>query len=273
MLSDISFGQFYPTKSFVHAMDPRAKLLIVIVFMVAIFLASSVAATAFLLLFLVLAIIAARIPVRTIFKSIKPIVFIIVFTAVINILFYRKGNILVEWWIFRITDLALLFSLRMAIRLVMLFLSATLLTLTTTPVALTDGIESLLKPLKVIHFPVHEFALIMSIALRFIPTLMEETDRIIRAQKARGADFESGNIFKKAKALLPVLIPLLVSAFNRADELADAMDSRCYSGAKGRTKMKKLRFGWRDGLSALFILNTLLFVCLDKWVLLSSFGF
>ena len=254
-------------------MDPRAKLLIVIFYMVAIFLASSVAATVLLALFLIFAIFAARIPVRTIFKSIKSIVFIILFTAILNVLFYRSGNVLCEWWIFRITDLSLLFSLRMAVRLLLLFLSATLLTLTTTPVALTDGIESLLKPLKVIRFPVHEFALIMSIALRFIPTLMEETDRIVRAQKARGADFESGNIFKKAKALLPVLIPLLVSAFNRADELADAMDSRCYSGAKGRTKMKKLHFGWRDALSAFLLLNLILFVCLDKWILLSSFGF
>lgn len=193
------------------------------------------------------------------------------FTAILNLLFYGNGRVLVSFWIIRITDEAILFSIRMAVRLIMLFLSATLLTLTTTPVALTDGIESLLKPLKYIRFPVHEFALIMSIALRFIPTLMEETDRIIRAQKARGADFDSGNIFKKAKALIPVLIPLLVSAFNRADELADAMDSRCYAGAKGRTRMKKLRFGWRDLLSSVFLVNVVLFVCLDKWVLLSAF--
>lgn len=271
MLSDISFGQYYPRKSYVHAMDPRCKLLLVIFFMVAIFLAPSWWSTGLLALFLIAGMIAAHIPLRTILKSIKPILFLIVFTAVLNLLFYRDGNVLVSWWIIKITDGAILFSVRMAVRLIMLFLSATLLTLTTTPVALTDGIESLLKPLKYVKFPVHEFALIMSIALRFIPTLMEETDRIIRAQKARGADFDSGNVFKKAKALIPVLIPLLVSAFNRADELADAMDSRCYAGAKGRTRMKKLRFGWRDLLAALFLVNCILFVCLDKWVLLSVF--
>ena len=273
MLSDISFGQYYPRKSYVHDMDPRCKLLLAIVFMVAIFLASSWTATAVCAVFLIASLIAARIPLRTVFKSIRAILFLIIFTAVLNLLFYRGGRVLAEFWVIRITDQAILFSVRMALRLVMLFLSATLLTLTTTPVALTDGIESLLKPLKYIRFPVHEFALIMSIALRFIPTLMEETDRIIRAQKARGADFDSGNIFKKAKAMIPVLIPLLVSAFNRADELADAMDSRCYAGAKGRTRMKRLRFGWRDGLAALFLLNVVLFVCLDKWLLLSAFVF
>ena len=271
VLSDISFGQYYPVRSFVHEMDPRSKLLLVILFMVALFLASSWVATGVLAAFLILGIAAAKIPLRTVFKSIRPIVFLIVFTAILNLIFYGGGEVLVSFWIIRITDQAILFSLRMALRLILLFLSATLLTLTTTPVALTDGMESLLLPLKWIRFPVHEFALIMSIALRFIPTLMEETDRIIRAQKARGADFDSGNVFKKAKAMIPVLIPLLVSAFNRADELADAMDSRCYAGAKGRTRMKKLKFGWRDALAALFLINVTLFVCIDKWVLLSTF--
>lgn len=190
------------------------------------------------------------VPVRSVVKSIKPILILLIFTTALNLFFVSEGEVLVEWWIFRITEGGLIFAAKMILRLLLLVMGASLLTLTTTPVDLTHAIEKLLKPLNVVHFPVHELALIMSITLRFIPSLMDETDRIIRAQKARGADFESGNIFKRAKAFIPILIPLLIGAFKRADELAVAMDSRCYRGAKGRTKMKILKTGWRDWVGA-----------------------
>jgi energy-coupling factor transport system permease protein len=175
------------------------------------------------------------------------------FTALLNLFFYTGETVLFEWGIIRLTKEAVYFTIFLSIRLTLLVLSSAILTLTTTPVSLTDGIESLLKPLKYIHFPVHELALIMSIALRFIPILTDETSRIMNAQKARGADFESGGLIQRVKAVLPVLIPLLISAFRRADELGDAMDARCYSGSKVRTKYKKLTFGWRDLIAAIFV--------------------
>jgi energy-coupling factor transport system permease protein len=182
------------------------------------------------------------------------VIFIVLITVILNLFFYQPETptVLLKWGVITITKEALIFSAFMALRLTLLVLGSSILSLTTTPVALTDGIESLLSPLKVIKFPVHELALIMSIALRFIPILMNETDRIIMAQKARGADFESGNIFKRAKALIPVLIPLLISAFNKAEELGDAMDSRCYSGSKIRTKYRKLKLSWRDLVATIF---------------------
>jgi cobalt transport family protein len=264
MLRDVAFGQFYPTQSFVHRMDPRAKILLLILYITAIFCAVTYFSFALVAATLLVTILVSGVPFRSVIRSVKPILFIIIFTAVINLLFPREGNILFEFWIIRITDTALSFTIMMVLRLLLLVMGTSLLTFTTTPVALTDGIESLLKPLKVIRFPVHELALIMSIALRFIPTLMDETDRIIRAQKARGADFESGNLFKRAKAMLPILIPLLISAFRRADELSDAMESRCYAGAKGRTKFKKLTFGWRDLLAALVYVGITAAIIVDK---------
>ena len=268
MLRDAAFGQYYPSRSFVHSMDPRAKILMTIIYLVAVFLAASYTAFAIVVLFLGAAILFSGVPLKSVLKSVKPILFLIVFTTVINLFFVREGTVLVEWWIFRLTDATLHFTAKMALRLVLLVMGSSLLTLTTTPVALTDGLESLLTPLKLIRFPVHELALIMSIALRFIPILMDETDRIIRAQKARGADFESGNLFRRAKAMLPVLVPLLVSAFRRADELSDAMDSRCYWGAKGRTKLKQLRFSWRDLVGSLI---TLAFLGLIIWDTITPF--
>ena len=251
MNRDASFGQYYPVNSFLHSMDPRAKILLVTAYITCVFLARSFAGFGLVLLFLTAATACSRVPVRSILRSIRPIMFLIIFTAVFNLLFSRPGNIVLDLGFIRITDAAIYFTVAMAIRLTLLVAGTSLLTLTTTPVALTDGLESLLKPLNVVRFPVHEFALIMSIALRFIPTLTDETDRIIRAQKARGADFDTGSIFRRARALVPVLIPLLISSFRRAEELSDAMDSRCYSGAKGRTKYKKLRLGWRDFAGAL----------------------
>ena len=254
-MKDVTFGQYYPTKSFVHNMDARVKLLLTIAYIVAVFLVQSFHFLGFAacLLFLVVATVLAKVPLLKMLKSIKVIIFFIVFSAVLQIFFNSNGTLLAEWWIFKITDIGLLNAGFIAARITLIVLGASLLTFTTSPVELADGIESLLYPLKWIKFPVHEFALIMSIALRFIPTLLDETDRIIKAQKARGADFESGNIFKRAKALIPVLIPLLISSFRRADELADAMDARCYAGSKNRTKYKKMKLSYRDLLGTILM--------------------
>ena len=232
-------------------MDARAKILIAIAYMVAVFLVSSFHFLGFAacLLFVMLATLVAKVPVFMVLKSIKTIIFFVVFSAVLQLFFNSRGTVV--FWV--ITDVGLINAAYIVARIILIVLGASLLTLTTSPVELADGIEGLLYPLKWIKFPVHEFALIMSIALRFIPTLIDETDRIIKAQKARGADFESGNIFKRAKALIPVLIPLLISSFRRADELADAMDSRCYAGSKTRTRYKKMRFSYRDLLGVLLI--------------------
>ncbi len=246
MLNDVTFGQYYPTKSFVHKADPRIKLLALIAYIVALFLANNFYSLLLGFVVLVAAVIASRVPLGSVLRSVKAIIFLLIFTAVLNLFFHGGEHLLVEWWIIKIYREGVIFTVFFILRLFFLVMGSALLTLTTSPVELTDGIESLLTPLKWIRFPVHELALIMSIALRFIPTLIDETNRIISAQKARGADFESGNIFKRIKAIVPILIPLLISAFRRAEELGDAMDARCYSGSKNRTKYKKLKFGWRD---------------------------
>ena len=255
MLSDLTFGQYYEANSVVHRLDPRIKILILIAYVVFIFVAQNFYAFLALALFLLACIILAKIPFSDMIKSMKGILFIIIITVILNLFFYQSETKTVLFWI--ITKEALIFSAYMALRLITLVMASVLLTFTTTPVALTDGIESLLSPLKYIKFPVHELALVMSIALRFIPILMNETDRIIMAQKARGADFDSGNIIKKAKALIPVLIPLLISAFKKAEELGDAMDSRCYSGSKIRTKYRKLKMTWRDLVAFIFTTATI----------------
>ena len=255
MLNDVTFGQYYPAKSFVHNLDPRAKIVFVIAYIVAIFLAKNFYALGALLLVPVFVILLARVPFGRVLRSVKMILFIIVFTAILNLFFYSGESAyepLVDWWIFTITYESIVNMVFLALRLFLLVLGTSVLTLTTTPVALTDGLESLLTPLKWIRFPVHELALIMSIALRFIPTLTDETNRIVAAQKARGADFETGGLIRRAKSMIPVLVPLLVSAFRRAEDLGDAMDARCYRGSKGRTKYKKLVFSWRDALGVLF---------------------
>lgn len=246
MLSDVTFGQYYPTQSFVHRMDPRAKLLALIAYIVLLFVANNFYALAICALLIIAALAASHVPFGRVLRSVKGIIFILIFTAVLNVFFHGGKTVYWQWGFLKITLEGIIFTVFLILRLFFLVMGSSVLTLTTTPVALTDGIESLLKPLKYIKFPVHELALIMSIALRFIPTLIDETNRIISAQKARGADFESGNIFKRIKAIIPILIPLLISAFRRAEELGDAMDARCYSGSKNRTKYKKLRFGWRD---------------------------
>lgn len=252
-MKDVSFGQYYPVSSFVHRMDPRLKILFLIAYIVAIFLASNFYGLAACAGVLVLIVAFSRVPVRKVLRSVRGVLFLVLFTAVINVFFHTGDETYwqgpasyLDYGIIHITQEGIVFSLFLVLRLVLLVMCSSMLTYTTTPVSLTDGIESLLTPLKWIRFPVHELALIMSIALRFIPILMDETERIKNAQKARGADFESGGPVKKVRAIVPILIPLILSAFRRADELGDAMDARCYSGGKNRTKYKKLRFSWRD---------------------------
>ena len=251
MLNDVTFGQYYPTKSFVHNLDPRIKLLFLIAYIVAIFMAKTFYGLALCAVILVVAVALSRVPVKSVLRSVKGIIFLLVFTALLNLFFHGGKTVYWEYGIIKITLEGIIFSVFLMFRLIFVVLGSALLTLTTTPVSLTDGLESMLKPLTYIKFPVHALALIMSIALRFIPTLIDETNRIISAQKARGADFETGNIFKRITAIVPILIPLLISAFRRAEELADAMDARCYSGSTARTKYKKLHFTWRDGIAVL----------------------
>ena len=252
MLRDITLGQYFPGDTIIHRLDPRTKLIMVIVYIVSLFMAKTWTAYGMMLVLLICLIAASQINVKTILRGIKPILIIIVFTAVLNI-FFTQGEALVEFWVIKITREGLVLAGKMGLRLAMLITGTFMLTYTTSPIALTDGIESLFKPLLVIHFPVHELAMIMSLALRLVPTLIEETQKIISAQKARGADFETGSILHRAKALLPVLVPLFINAFRRADDLADAMESRCYHGGTGRTRMKQLKFHGRD--TATFILG------------------
>ena len=262
-MKDVAFGQYYPVESFVHKMDARVKILLSIAYIVAVFLVKEFFFWGFLASFgfIVIACIFAKVPFLKVLRSIKLILFFAVFSAVLQIFFNKQGEVLVDWGAIVITDIGLKKAAFIVLRITLIVMGTSLLTLTTTPVELADAIESLFSPLKVIKFPAHEFALIMSIALRYIPTLMEETDRIIKAQKARGADFESKNIFKKAKALVPVLIPLLISSFRRADELADAMEARCYAGAKGRTKFKKQRLTFRDLIGTLLTAGLIVSIC------------
>ena len=252
-MREVSFGQYYPSDSFVHKCDPRTKLLFLIAYIVAVFLAKNFYALGACAVVFVMVAALSGVPFRSLLRSVKAVLFLLIFTALLNLFFHSGETVLFSWWIVKITKEAVYFTVFFAARLFLLVLGSAILTLTTTPVALTDGIESLLKPLKWIRFPVHELALIMSIALRFIPILTDETGRIMNAQKARGADFETGGLIKRVKAIVPILIPLLISAFRRADELGDAMDARCYSGSKMRTKYKKLKYTWRDLLAALLI--------------------
>ncbi len=243
MLKDITLGQYFPGNTIVHRLDPRTKLILVVVYIVALFQAKGWVSYAAVTLATVLCMILSHIRPKNIFKGLKPMLFIIVLTALLNI-FYTEGREIIPGW--HMTWEGLARSVQMILRIVLLITGTFLLTYTTSPIALTDGLEMLLSPLKKIKVPVHEMTLMMSMALRFIPTLIEETDKIMSAQKARGADFETGRLIDRAKALLPILVPLFVSAFRRADELAVAMESRCYHGGEGRTRMKTLRFAARD---------------------------
>ena len=242
MLKDITLGQFFPGNSVIHRLDPRTKLLALVAYIVALFVAKSWVSYGLMLGFLVTVIAVSKIPVKSIVRGMKPLVLILVFTGILNLFFTDGETVLVSFWAITVTLEGLLRAIFMMARILMLITGTFLLTFTTSPIALTDGLEALMGPLKVIKVPVHELSMMMCIALRFIPTLIEETDKIMCAQKARGADFESGSILQRAKALVPILVPLFISAFRRADELATAMECRCYQGGEGRTKMKILRF-------------------------------
>ncbi len=250
MLKNITLGQYFPGNTFIHRLDPRTKLVLTIVYIVVLFVAHTWTAYALVALFLIVCVVVSRIRPKALLRGLKPLFIIILLTAILN-LFYTSGEPLVKIWVLTITREGVRSAVLMVLRIMMLVCGTFLLTYTTAPMQLTDGLESLLSPLKKIHVPVHELAMMMSIALRFIPTLIEETDKIMSAQKARGADFETRGLIQKAKALLPLLVPLFISAFRRADELATAMESRCYNGGEGRTRMKQLRYSTRDLAAAL----------------------
>ena len=266
MLKDITLGQYFPGNTVIHRLDPRTKIWMVIFYIVALFTAKWFVSYAVMLVFLIVAVRISKVAVSTILRGMKPLIIIIILTGLLNI-FYTQGEPLVKVWIFTITKEGILNAFFMIIRILMLVTGTFLLTYTTSPIALTDALEIMLSPLKKIKVPVHELSMMMCIALRFIPTLIEETDKIISAQKARGADFETGSLIRRAKALIPILVPLFISAFRRADELAVAMECRCYHGGEGRTRMKQLRYGWQDGVT--FAIGLLMIVVV---VVLRQFG-
>ena len=249
MLKDITLGQYFPGQSVIHRLDPRTKLVMLVVYIVALFLAESWVSYGLMFLFLVSVIWLSTIPLKAIVRGMKPLVVILIFTGVLNLFFTQDGEVIFHFWIFTVTTGGFSRAVMMMSRILMLITGTFLLTYTTSPIALTDGLESLMNPLKKVGVPVHELSMMMCIALRFIPTLIEETDKIMCAQKARGADFETGSLMDRAKALIPILVPLFISAFRRADELATAMECRCYQGGEGRTKMKLLRYHREDFLS------------------------
>jgi energy-coupling factor transport system permease protein len=246
MIRDITIGQYYPSGSALHKLDPRVKLVGTILYLVSLFLFKSISGYLITTAFLIAIIRLSKVPFKFIMRGMKPIMMILMITLLFNLFLTRDGAVLFHAWIITITAGGLRNAVFMAIRLVYLITGSSLMTFTTTPNELTDGIESLLKPLNKIHVPVHEIAMMMSIALRFIPILLEETDKIMKAQIARGADLESGNLIQKAKSMVPILVPLFVSAFRRANDLAMAMESRCYRGGEGRTKMKPLKYTGKD---------------------------
>ena len=269
MLKDNTFGQYFPGESAFHKMDPRMKLIVAILYIVIIFFAKNVLSFAFLVLATLAMILASRLSLKVVLRGVRPVLIIILFTMVFNVLFTtdETAKPLASFWIFDIYRQGIIRAILMGLRVVILVVSSgVLLTYTTSPLALSDAIERLLRPLKVIHVPVHEFAMMMTIALRFIPTLIEETDKIMSAQKARGADFNSGSLVHRAKALIPILIPLFVSAFKRAEELAVAMECRCYRGDKGRTKLRHLKYRMTDFVFLLmFVAALVAIICINHF--------
>ena len=270
MFRDISFGQYYPASSPVHRLDPRIKLILTVLYIVTIFFIETYFSYLVTFVFLIVVILLSRVPMLSVLKSVKGVIFLVLFASVLNLFFVKTGEVIYEKqitsvWHFMITWDGVHNSIKLTLRLILLIAGASIITLTTTPMSLTDGVESLLKPLKFVKFPVHDVAIIMSIALRFIPTLLEETNKIINAQKARGASFDTGGIFKRAKAMLPILIPLFVSAFRRADELAFALDSRCYNATEKRTKMKKLKMHFSDLVATLITAGYATVIFLDRY--------
>jgi len=265
VLSDITLGQFFPGNSLLHRIDPRIKIILTVLYIISVFLASSISGFIFVVIFTLSLVFISKIPAKIIIKGLKPLILIIVFTAIINIFWTRGDTLLVDFYFINIYLEGIMYAVLMIVRITALLAgTGVILTYTTSPIALTDGIERLLAPLKKIHVPVHEFAMMMTIALRFIPTLIEETDKIMSAQKARGADFSSGTLIQRAKALIPILIPLFISAFRRADELAVAMECRCYRGGDNRTRMTVLHLKPRDIITLIvFILSAAAIVFLN----------
>ena len=252
MLKDITLGQYFPGNSFIHRLDPRTKLISLVAYIVCLFLAVDYISYGLMFVFLAMVIWVSTIPVKSILRGMKPLIFILIFTGLLNLFLTDGETELVSFWGITITYEGIKHAAFMVLRILMLISGTFLLTYTTSPIALTDGLESLLKPLKVLRLPVHELSMMMCIALRFIPTLIEETDKVMSAQKARGADFESGNIIMRAKAMIPLLVPLFVSAFRRADELATAMDARCYHGDTNRTRMKQMKLCKTDYMAIVY---------------------
>jgi len=265
MFRDVSFGQYYPTNSIIHKLDARIKLLVTLLFIIAIFFIKSYFGFMLTAVVLIAIILIAKLPMASVMKSVRGILFIVLFTAILNLFLIKEGRVLVHWRIFTITENGVHTTIKMTLRLVLLISGASLLSLTTTPVELADGVESIMKPLALIKVPVRDIAMIMSIALKFIPTLFNETNKIISAQKARGASFDTGSLFSRAKALLPVLIPLFVNSFRRADELAFAMDSRCYNASEKRVKMKQSKIKLSDIISLLIITGYFVVILLERY--------
>ncbi len=264
MLTDITLGQYFPGNSFLHHLDPRAKILATMIFIVAIFFADSLAAYGIVTAFVVLNFVISRLPAKLILKSLKPLWIIIIFTMGIHV-FSTPGEIWWQYGILHITKEGVYQGSLMTARLVFLIVFSSLLTYTTSPIVLTDGIEHLLNPFKRIGMPAHELAMMMTIALRFIPTLLEETNRIMKAQTARGANFTSGSLIQRGKNMIPLLVPLFVSAFRRADDLATAMEARCYRGGEGRTRMNELTYTYRDGIAMGAVLIVTLVLAVMRW--------
>lgn len=264
MLKDITMGQYFPGDSVVHRMDPRFKIVMTFLFIVMLFTGKHLYSLVFGITFCILAWSLSRIPPKLIWKNIRVLLPILAITAVLDLFFLDGGDVYFKWHFFQITSDGVTTALLMVIRIIVLLIGSSLLTYTTSPIALTDAIERLLSPLKRIHVPVHAFAMMMTIALRFIPTLLEETDKITTAQKARGANFSEGKLMARAKALVPILVPLFVSAFRRAEELATAMECRCYRGDVGRTKMRQLKASFRDGVALTVTLLLLAMAIITK---------
>ncbi|MHC1787000.1 MAG: energy-coupling factor transporter transmembrane protein EcfT [Christensenellales bacterium] len=264
MLGDITLGQYYPVDSLVHRLDSRIKILLTVAFIAAVFMVSSPLGYLPILCYLGLVIHLARLPLRMMLKSVKPLRVLLVFTFILNLFFGTGEAILLKWGILTVTREGLLNAVHFSLRLVFLVMGSSIMTLTTAPITLTDGLERLASPLKVVRFPAHEMAMMMTIALRFIPTLAEEADKIMKAQSARGADFSSGNLKARAKAMIPLLVPLFVSAFRRAGDLAMAMESRCYHGGEGRTRLHVLKTGRNDWLALLSMAGLMALVVLMR---------
>lgn len=272
-MRDITIGQYYPAQSVVHSLDARCKILCTLALIIFVFLSGTFIGFALSFAFVLAVTLISKIPVKSLFKSLKGIYVIIIFTFVLNTFFYKEGSELLSLGFLTITSGGLLRALFMAIRLMLLIMSASLMMLTTSPIEITDGIESLLSPLKRIGFPAHEIAMMMSIALRFIPTLTEECDKIMKAQASRGAVFDEGSLIKRARAIVALVIPLLVSSFRRADELATAMEARCYAGGEGRTRLKVQKLTKRDAVAFVIVVAFCGVILVDKLILAQVFPF